>query len=111
MDTHLSEGGGTLIIEQANKAGARFWWTEDDIMAVNPDAKTNWDKLDGYITGKTENPFVHWCFEKYVSIKTGKASLPHCLEPFPPGPVESKFFQGLYPKAKIVQTLLLRKNR
>jgi len=65
--------------------------------------------IHGYITGKSSNPFVLWCYENYLSVKMGKAFFTR-LEGLhlPLGPVESDYIINLYPKARIVQTVLTR---
>ena len=110
VEAHLAEGPGTLIIEQRNQIGARFWWTPDDLVAIAPTPIRDLEGLGyDYIIGKSSNPFVAWCSANYLSIKTGKAFFTHLeRSSFPPGPVESDFFLNLYPNAKIVQTVLTR---
>jgi len=111
VENHLKLGAGTLIIEQKNQVGVRFWWTPDDLVAGAPmPVIRDFDDLSyAYIAGEPSNPFVAWCFENYLSVKNGKAFFTR-LEGLrlPPGPVESDYIIRLYPRAKIVQTVLTR---
>jgi hypothetical protein len=113
VETHLAAGEGTLIIEQANKVGARFWWTPDDLGATAPfPPPANLEDMEmAYITGRLSDPFFAWCRSHYLSIKTGKAFLTRFDQSkLPRGPVETSFFKNLHPKARIVQTLFIQKR-
>ena len=112
LERHLVSGAGTLVIEQANKVGIRFWWTPDDLTAIAPFSPiSNLDEMGmDYIRGKSSNPFVLWCYKNYLSTKEGKAFLCRSIGlKLPRGPLETDYLQNLYPKACIVQTVLLAK--
>jgi hypothetical protein len=110
VEDHLIAGEGTLIIELTNQIGVRFWWTLDDLTTARPEPFLTWEQLGyAYITGKSANPFVSSCFDRYLSVKSGKAFFTRFdTTRLPPGPVESDFFLNLYPQARIVHTLLIR---
>jgi hypothetical protein len=107
VERHLHGGEGTLIVEQTNKLGCHFWWTEDDIAACAPMPVPIVEAMDHH-TGKSSDSFVLWCFREYLSPTKGKAhlTLPEKLDLS--GFIETEYLLSHYPKAKIVQTVLLR---
>jgi hypothetical protein len=108
VEGHLNAGMGTLIVEQTNKTGIRFWWTKDDLISTAPSPILQVEDLGhDYLRGKSARPFVVWCFDNYLSVDSGKASLapPENLR-LPPGPVKTEFLHSVYPNAKIVHTVL-----
>src|SRR5580658_5183393 len=76
VEKHLHAGVGTLVVEQANKVGIRFWWTPDDLIVMTPvPIPKNEDLGMDYHRGKSSDPFVLWCFQNYLSATDGKAFL------------------------------------
>lgn len=103
---HLVRGEGTLIIEQANKQGSRFWWTSDDVVSQSPASSPEFSSAD-YVCPDASHPFVAWCLERYTSPLRGAAVI---TEPtgitFPPGFVEAKDILSHYPKARVVASVV-----
>ena len=102
---HLSRGEGTFLVEQANKQSVRFWWSADDVAALAPAAPPDHDSYD-YIRPNPQHPFVSWCFARYTSPASGSALLTKPELTLPPGPVEESFLLSLFPRARIVFTIL-----
>jgi hypothetical protein len=65
-----TEVEGTLIFEQAQKAGLRIWWTADDIKALSPLPLPREEEID-YVLG-IDCPFMKWLREHYTG-PNGKA--------------------------------------
>ena len=111
VEQHLRDGTGTLIIEQAQKQSLRLWWTPDDVTAETPFPAPPFDELNLFFADPKQ-PFVAWCFERYLSPATGTASLtrPTGLS-FPAGFVSPDFFTERFPSARVVATTLTTKLR
>ena len=112
VEQHLQAGSGTLIIEQAQKQRRRLWWTPDNVPSLSPVPIPAFDDLD-FLFLKPPQPFVTWCFERYLSSPAGSALLtrPTGLK-FPNGFTSPEFFTTLFPSARVVATTLMpqRKN-
>jgi hypothetical protein len=109
LAVRLSAGEGTLIIEQAQKECCRLWWTADDVPSLAPFPPPAFDELD-FLGLEPPQPFVAWCFHRYLSPTNGSALLcrPRGLK-FPAGFVSPAFFAADFPAARIVATVLLRR--
>jgi hypothetical protein len=93
VEQHLAAGRGTLIIEQAQKQSVRLWWTPDDIPALSPCPPPAFADLDFIKLDRAAQPFVAWCFQRYLSLTSGSAFLsrPNGLKQ-PGGFVTPEFF-------------------
>jgi len=102
----LSRGEGTLLVEQANKDGRRFWWTADDVASQAPAAPPSFADID-YVLPVPTHPFVAWCLERYTSPLRGSASItiPTGIS-FPPGFIEAQYLKAKFPDAHIVISVL-----
>ena len=110
VERHLADGHGTLIIEQAQKQGCRFWWVSDDVLSLAPVPVPPFDDID-FIQPDRQQPFVAWCFEQYVSPSTGRALLTRYKGPaLPRGFVSPQFFTNRFPSARIVVVPLILIN-
>ena len=65
----LTEGHGTLIVEQALKRGHRIWWTPDSVPSTSPPELVISTEPDYFSCG-TAAPFIGWCFDQYWRIQT-----------------------------------------
>ena len=110
VEQRLRDGCGTLIDAQAQKQGLRLWWTPDDVTTLTPFPLPPFDKLNLFFADPKQ-PFVAWCFERYLSAATGTASLtrPSGLS-FPAGFVSPDFFTERFPSARVVATTLTTKT-
>ena len=105
----LTRGEGTLIVEQANKDGSRFWWTPDDVTSLAPASSTAIGEVD-YFLADPLHPFVAWCRSRYTSPAHGAALLtsPQRLS-FPPGFIQPEYLKRLFPEARVVASVLVSK--
>ena len=105
----LSRGEGTLIVEQANKDGSRFWWTPDDVASLAPEVPPAVGDMAYFLPGDS-HPFVDWCRSRYTSPSHGAALItaPHRVS-FPPGFVEPEYLKKLFPEARVVPSVLMSK--
>jgi hypothetical protein len=105
----LSRGEGTLILEQANKDGSRFWWTPDDVASLAPLAPPEVGEMT-YFLRDDSHPFVAWCRSRYTSPAHGTAlvTAPHRVS-FPPGFIEPDYLKKLFPEARVVPSVLVSK--
>ena len=109
VEQHLRDGTGTLIVEQAQKQGLRLWWTPDDVAAETPFPPPPFDELNLFFADP-QQPFVAWCFERYLSPSTGTASLTRPIGlRFPAGFVPPDFFTAQFPSSRVVATTLATK--
>ncbi len=77
----LSREDGSVIVEVGNKVRARFWWTRDDVISLAPVSPPAIHELDLFaFEHKEVHPFVHWCFERYLSPETGRATMAYPVE-------------------------------
>jgi hypothetical protein len=70
MDLSGNGKNGTLIFEQAQKAGLRLWWTSDDVIALSPYSLPDEDEIDYLCI--IPCPFMTWIRSKYTGAE-GKA--------------------------------------
>ena len=106
---HLRDGTGTLIVEQAQKQGLRLWWTPDDVSAESPYQPLPFAELNLFFADPAQ-PFVAWCFERYLSPATGTAFLTRPVGlSFPAGFVAPDFFTAQFPSSRVVATTLTTK--
>lgn len=107
VEKHLESGAGTLVIEQAQKQSLRFWWTPDDVPRSCPLTIPSFDELNLFYPDPKQ-PFVGWCFQRYLSPETGTALLTHARGiRLPRGFVSPDFFTSRYPAARVVATTLM----
>jgi hypothetical protein len=104
LEPRLQSGDGTLVIEQAQKAGVRVWWTGADIAQQAPVQPPPEEELD-YLRFGTPHPFVTWCFSRYLDSVSGQALLTEPPFSYPPGFVDAAFFIEKYPKARVVMSV------
>lgn len=107
VSEQLSHGEGTLLVEQVNKDGARFWWTPDDVASLAPAPPPTLDDTD-YICHDPSHPFVAWCLERYTSPSRGSAFItrPTGIS-FPPGFIESQYLTAIFPRSRVVISVLV----
>jgi hypothetical protein len=82
------------------------WWTQGDVTQEAPVQPPPEKDLD-YLRVMEPHPFVSWCFERYLHPVTGQASLTNPPYSYPPGFVQSKFFQRMFLSLQIVMTVKL----
>lgn len=106
----LTHGEGTLIVEQANKDGSRFWWTPEDVASQAPAASPAIGEVD-YILPDPLHPFVAWCRSRYTSPSRGAAFItkPDRVS-FPPGFIQPEYLKRLFPEARVVASVLVSKG-
>ena len=68
----LEEKRGTLIVEGDPFKGPNLWWTSDDVRSASP-YRCSCDI--GTLRDRGYDPFMQWCYERYLSPKIGHAFL------------------------------------
>lgn len=68
----LQEKRGTLIVEGDPRKGPTFWWTEENVGSLSPH-QCSCDL--GALFDQRYRPFRAWCYERYASPASGRASL------------------------------------
>jgi hypothetical protein len=106
LESRLQAREGTLIVEQAHKAGVRVWWAGEDVLQAAPMQPPLEEELD-YLRFKEPHPFVAWCFERYLHPESGRASLTDPPFSFPPGFVRAAFFKDKFPGLRVLVTVKL----
>lgn len=92
---------GTLIIEQAQKQGCRFWWTDEEVAKTSPFPVPTEENLD-YLNLDSPDEFTVWCQDRYLNEHNGIAFLTSPPFKLPPGFVSSDFMQSVIPSLKLV---------
>ena len=64
---------GTLILQTANLAPLRAWWTADDVRSISPLPPPK--PLDVMHPGRVDHPFIEWCWSRYLCEETGTGFL------------------------------------
>ena len=105
----LEAGSGTLIVEQANKEERRIWWTEESV-AHSWQSEIPSFEVE-YITHNRSHPMVAWIVERYLEgrNKTAFLVLDSPQRFWPPFGMVSDEFKALFPKARVVFTILTPK--
>jgi hypothetical protein len=106
LEPRLQVGEGTLIVEQAQKAGIRVWWVQDDVLGIAPIQPPLEEDLQ-YFRLTEPHPFVSWCFERYLNPDSGQATLTDPPYWYPPGFVAAAFFKARFPALSVVMTVKL----
>lgn len=72
------QSDGSVIIEVGNKRETRFWWTTDRVLSLAPFPPPEFRELNIIAYGGANQPaFSRWCYENYLAVDTGKATLIH----------------------------------
>ena len=100
----LQRGEGTFLVEHANKQGARFWWSAEDVLALAPTAPPLDSGYD-FICPDPRHAFVSWCFARYTSPASGSALLTRPDRDFPPL-ITNGYLSSCFPNARAVLTIL-----
>jgi hypothetical protein len=103
----LNRGEGTLIVEQAQKASCRVWWTDQDVRAAAGNLAVPESTTLDYFRTQAPHPFVRWCHERFTAAKGGTAFLTRSPYRHPPGFVEASFYREKFPTLAVVVTVLL----
>jgi hypothetical protein len=106
LEPRLQVGEGTLIVEQAQKAGIRVWWVHDDVLRTAPIQPPLENHLN-YFPLTEPHPFFSWCFERYLNPDSGQAILTDPPYSYPPGFATAAFFKDRFPALSVVMTVKL----
>jgi hypothetical protein len=69
----MRASGGTCIEERFTAKGpVRFWWTSEDLPGESPYPIIDWFTMR---KGRSSEPFIHWCRERYTAAAGGSAVL------------------------------------
>ncbi|MEM7143846.1 MAG: hypothetical protein AAF591_01845 [Verrucomicrobiota bacterium] len=101
-----AQPSGTVIIEQAQKAGCRVWWTPDVVSETSPHPVPDEEDLD-YLRFRDPVPFVEWCAREYTSALSGKGFLTEVPFLLPPGFLTSDYLRSRTSITKVIATVKL----
>jgi hypothetical protein len=106
LEPRLCGGEGTLVVEQAHKMGSRIWWTPEDVVKAAPTEPPPEEELD-FTFGMVLQPFVIWCFERYLDPDAGTALLTDLRFPDSQGFIREAVVRERFPKLAVVMSVTL----
>jgi hypothetical protein len=109
LEPKLRAGEGTLVIEGAMTGPVRVWWAEENILALAPVPPPAEHELARLLRDKPQ-PFVAWCFGRYLEPKEGTALLTKPPATLPAEALFAGYFRKQYPGLNAIDTVYCRRT-